>query len=221
MTASALKSERQLRKELVAAVRRLETEGLNQGSSGNLSCRSGDRFLITPTGARGASLDEDRIVAINRDGGIISEGIPSSEWRMHLGILLAFPDVSAVVHTHGDCCVALSCLRRPIPAFHYMLARFGGDDVPCARYATFGSKELADNVIEALSERSACLLANHGMIVHAHSIEDAVDGAIKLETLSRQYILAVQAGTPALLSSSEMARVRDRYRYYGVAPMPE
>jgi L-fuculose-phosphate aldolase len=149
------------------------------------------------------------------DGTIVGEGVPSSEWHMHLAILNAHPAVNAVVHTHADCCVALSCLGKPIPAFHYMVASFGGSDVPCASYATFGTKKLADSAVAALANRKACLLANHGMIAAAENLQVALDLTVKLETLARQYILACQGGEPVILSDDEMARVVERYSGYG------
>ena len=157
--------ERDLREVLLETVKHLEEKGYNHGSSGNVSCRLGEDFLITPTGARSANLTAESMVHLRPDGSQIGEGVPSSEWHMHLAIMRARPDVNAVIHTHADCCVALSCLGKPIPAFHYMIAGFGGNDIPCAAYATFGTPELAENAIAALSDRNGCLLANHGMIV--------------------------------------------------------
>lgn len=157
-------TERELRHSLLDVVARLETMGFNHGSSGNVSCRIGDDILITPTGGNSGNTTPDRLVRLKRDGTVVGDGLPSSEWHMHLAILNAYPHVSAIVHTHADCCVALSCLAKPIPAFHYMVASFGGNDVPCASYATFGTRALADGAVAALEKRKACLLANHGMI---------------------------------------------------------
>lgn len=216
-----MKSESEIRREIVEAVRRLEELGLNHASSGNISHRFGERTLITPTGAHTANLTEARIVSIDDEGKASAEGgVPSSEWRMHTEILKAHPEAQAVVHTHADTCVALSCLRRPIPPFHYMVAFFGGDDIPCARYATFGSDALAHEAVAALAERSACLLANHGMITFGPTLEHAVGATIRLETLARQYVIAKQAGEPVLLSKDDMAVVIERYRRYGVGHMP-
>ncbi|MBL8581023.1 MAG: class II aldolase/adducin family protein [Rhizobiaceae bacterium] len=209
-----------LRVAILSVVARLEEKGFNHGSSGNVSCRHGDGVLITPTGGNSGNTAPDEIVRITYDGTVIGEGMPSSEWHMHTQILRAFPHVQAVVHTHADACVALSCLRKPIPAFHYMVAGFGGDDIRCARYATFGTADLAASAVEALDGRTACLLANHGMIAMGKTLEGAFNATIKLETLARQYILALQAGEPVLLPPEEMARVRGKYGSYGAGRVP-
>lgn len=208
------------RAAIVEAVGLLEEKGLNHGSSGNISVRHGDHVLITPTGARSASLTPQGIVAIGLDGVVRGTGVPSSEWRFHTEILRLRPEDNAVVHCHADACVALSCLREPIPSFHYMVAAFGGGTVPCSRYAPFGSEALADAALEALAGHRACLLANHGMIAVGRDLNHALDLTIKLETLARQYLLACQAGSPVVLSEDEMAEVRKRYGSYGTASMP-
>lgn len=213
-------NELELRQALLSVVAMLEDKGFNHGSSGNVSCRIGDDTLITPTGGNSANMTPERLVRLDRHGETVGEGIPSSEWHMHLAILNAYPHVQAVIHTHADACVALSCLARPIPAFHYMIASFGGNDVPCAPYATFGTRALADGAVAALKTRKACLLANHGMIVVGTSLQQAFDLAVKLETLAQQYILARQAGEPAILPDDEMERVLERYNAYGRTRLP-
>jgi L-fuculose-phosphate aldolase len=214
-------SEHDLRREIVGAVARLEAIGFNHGSSGNVSCRLGERVLITPTGANSANLTPGKLVVFDLEGGVEGDGVPSSEWQMHAAIFKARSAAQAVVHTHADACVALSCLREALPPFHYMIAGFGGNDVRCARYEAFGSEALAMAAVEALEGRSACLLANHGMIAFATSVTQAVGQTIKLETLVRQYLMARQAGAPVLLSDAEMELVRERYRHYGVALVPQ
>ncbi len=208
-------SEVELRQALAAGYQRLARLGLNNGSAGNMSCRFGDGALISPTGADGDSISPEAFVHIALDGDTRGPGIPSSEWSMHTEIYRRYPQAQAVVHTHSDACVALSCQRKPIPAFHYMLAGFGGDDVRCADYATFGTDALAHSAAEALEGRNACLLANHGMICHAATVEKAVANAAKLETLARQYWMSAQLGAPVILDAKEMAVVRERYRSYG------
>lgn len=205
-----------LREDIVNAYRELSDAGLNQGSSGNISMRLGGRILITPTGAQARALMPEHIVDMDFDGRA-AEGIPSSEWHFHAEIYRRFIDVQAVIHTHADHCVALSCLGEDLPSFHYMVAAFGGDDVRCAPYATFGTRALAEAVVQALADRKACLLANHGMVAIGKDMKQALGLTIKLETLVRQYLLARQSGTPKLISRDEMARVRDRYRHYGTA----
>ncbi|RYE64230.1 MAG: class II aldolase [Oxalobacteraceae bacterium] len=213
-------NEMDLRKTMLDVVATLEFKGFNHGSSGNVSCRLGEDMLVTPTGGNSANMTPERLVRLDRNGDTIGDGLPSSEWHMHQAILHAYPHVQAIIHTHADCCVALSCLARPIPAFHYMIASFGGTDVPCAPYATFGTKALADGAVAALKNRKACLLANHGMIVAGTSLQQALDLTVKLETLARQYILARQAGEPAIIPDDEIERVLERYKGYGRSRLP-
>ncbi|NNM72763.1 class II aldolase/adducin family protein [Enterovirga aerilata] len=216
MTATDLTSART---GLVAAYRRLAGEGLLPLSAGNLSVRAGDMMVVTPTGAD-ASVREEELVPMTMAGDVDGPGVPTSEWAMHAAIYAARPDIAAIVHTHSDACTALSCLRRPLPAFHYMVALFGGEDVPCTPYAHFGSPELGRLAAEALRERTACLLANHGMICCGPTLAAATKGALTLEMLARQYILACQAGDPVLLGPDEMAEAKRRFGYYGRSRIP-
>lgn len=209
------------RDSIVDAYVRLDREGLNRGSSGNVSVRSGtDGLLISPTGIDAARITAAGIVELGLDGSARSAGIPSSEWHMHAEIYRRFPETQAVVHTHADACVALSCQRRGIPAFHYMVAGYGGNDIRCAPYATFGTEALAQAAGDALEDRSACLLANHGMLSRGPDLGAAVTTAVKLETLARHYWMTLQLGPPVLLSDEEMQEVRARYRLYGRARLP-
>lgn len=211
-------TEAMQRQVIVDQYRALVRDGLTAGSAGNISVRTPGGMLITPTGATGDDLSAERIVAVAPDGSVAGEVRPSSEWQMHAAIYRAVPGAGAVVHTHADACVALSCQRRPIPAFHYMIAGFGGDDVPCTGYAPFGSVELAELAAAALAGRSACLLANHGMIAHGPDLARAVAATRRLETLARQYLLALTAGPPVILDGAQMAEVRRRYAGYGQQP---
>lgn len=212
--------EQSAREAIVAAVRFLEDKGLNHGSAGNISVRLDDGLLITPAGGRGSWLTPKDIIHLSLDGEVRGEGTPSSEWRFHTGIQRRRPEAQAVVHTHADACVALSCLRKPIPPFHYMIASFGGNDIPCSRYETFGSPKLAEAAVEAIEGHYACLLANHGMIAMGKNLQHALDLTVKLETLARQYILARQAGAPVLLGADELIEAHARYGTYGAAAMP-
>lgn len=210
-----------LREQIVAAYTRLDREGQNRGSSGNVSVRCGaDGLLISPTGIDAARIAPESIVEIGLDGSARSEGIPSSEWLMHAEIYRRYPDSHAVVHTHADACVALACQRRGIPAFHYMVAGYGGNDIRCAPYEVFGSEALALAAVEALQDRSACLLANHGMLSRGRDLDAAVTTAIKLETLARHYWMTLQLGPPVLLSDEQMRDVASRYQQYGRARLP-
>jgi len=203
--------EAALRASMLDVVARLEQKGFNQGTTGNVSCRVDGGMLITPTGGNAANLTHDRIVRLRSDGSVVGGGAPSSEWHMHAAVLAAFPHVNAVVHTHADACVALSCLRKPIPAFHYMVASFGGNTIPCADYATFGTTALAESAVRALAGHKACLLANHGMLAAGESLKAVFALTAKLETLARQYLLACQAGRPVIIDDEEMLRVHARY----------
>jgi L-fuculose-phosphate aldolase len=139
---------------------------------------------------------------------------------MHAEVYRRVPGAGAVVHTHADNCVALAALRKPIPAFHYMIHGFGGDDVPCVGYFPFGTPELGRAAGAALEGRAACLLANHGMLTRGATLGAAFDAAIRLEVLARQYRLALTAGKPVLLNAAEMKRVAERYLEYGRQPKP-
>jgi len=207
------------RQAIVDTVRSLQDRGFNHGNSGNVSCRIAGGMLITATGANSTNLTPSRLVKVEDDGSAIG-GIPSSEWHMHAAILRAYPSANAVIHTHADACVALACLRKPLPSFHYMVAAFGGADVRCARYATFGTAALGETAVEALKDRTACLLANHGMIAIGKTLEAAFQTTVKLETLARQYLMALQGGEPVLLPEGEMERVGKRYGNYGTGLLP-
>ena len=203
------------RAELVAAARRMNALGINQGRSGNVSVRVADGMLITPSGLAYDAMEPENIVALASDGTVIGEGTPSSEWRFHHDILAARPAIGAVVHAHSMFATSLSCLRRGIPAFHYMVAVAGGDSIRCADYATFGTNALSAHAVTALEGRGACLLANHGMIAIGASLAAALDLAVEVETLAGQYWHALQIGEPILLDDAEMARVLDKFSVYG------
>lgn len=204
-----------LREQIVAACRKLDSSGLNRGSTGNVSCRENDHFLVTPTGVPAEEISPSRIVAVGFDGKVIGIGKPSSEWHFHCDILKARPEIHAVVHTHSPHATALACLREDIPPFHYMIAVAGGDSVRCAPYALFGTEALSQHAVAALADRKACLLANHGMITLGRDLDDAMTIAIEVEALCQQYLLARQVGKPTLLSPDEMAQVIERFKTYG------
>lgn len=204
--------ERTLRAQLAAQYRRTCELKLNELASGNLSCRLGDGMLISPTGASGDSISEDAIVYVGPEGTWEAGLRPSSEWLMHWAIYQRQPEARAVVHTHSDYCVAVACHGRPLPGFHYLVGVFGGHDVPCVPYFTFGTQALADHAAEALQARTACLLANHGMICRGRSLRSTVDLAHRLEIMCRQYLLARELGEPAHLTSGEW---RDFFEKFG------
>jgi len=189
--------------------------GLNQGTSGNVSARSPNGFVITPSGRDMTELSPQDMVALDM-AGVAAEGLkPSSEWRFHRDIYAAFPEAQAVVHAHSPFAVALACLRRDLPPFHYMVAMAGGTDIRCAAYATFGTQALSDAVITALQDRRACLMANHGLVAWGRSLDQALALAVEVEALCGQYLRACQLGEPVLLSPAEMAEVLEKFQDYG------
>ncbi len=212
-------AEGALREAVIATALAMNAQGINRGKSGNVSVRFAnagfDGFLITPTGLAYADTTPEDIVAMTRDGEARGTRLPSSEWRFHRDIYRARPEVHAVVHTHAPFATTLACLHRDIPAFHYMVAVAGGNNVRCAPYATFGTQALSDHAIAALEDRSACLLANHGMIAIGASLAAALALAVEVELLAEMYWRAMQRGKPNVLSDPEMDLVLDKFRTYG------
>ena len=203
------------RSQLVASVREMDRLGLNRGTSGNCSVRSKRGLLITPSGVGGVNLSPDAVVEMNLRGETLSGGEPSSEWRFHKDIMIAKPDINAIVHVHSSCATSLSCFRKDIPAFHYMVAVAGGNSIKCSSYALFGSQLLSDNVLLALVDRKACLMSNHGMIATGKDLNSALALAIEVESLCQQYLMALQVGQPVLLSEQEMRDVLKQFVGYG------
>jgi len=205
------------RSDLIETAVAMNASGINCGTSGNVSLRHGEGMLITPSGAVYATLHPDDIVLVSADGHWDAGEKPSSEWRFHRDIYLQRPDAHAVVHAHPVYCTALACLGKPIPAFHYMVAIAGGDDIRCAPYATFGTQELSDHVLQALAGRKACLMANHGLVCLERDLPRALALAIEVENLARTYCQCLTLAEPDLLDSVEMARVIEKFKDYGVA----
>ncbi len=205
-------SEAQARQVVASAYRALGAAGLIAGSSGNVSMRVVGGMVISPTGASAELIDEASLVCTALDA---PAPRASSEWALHAALLLARPELGAIVHTHSDACTALACLGEALPAFHYLVAGFGGDSVRCAPYATFGTPELAEAAAAAMTGRTACLLANHGMVAAGPEMASALAAARLLETLARQYLLARAAGDVRLLTAGQMAAARERFRTYG------
>ena len=211
----------ELRRGIIEAARRMNAIGLNQGTSGNISARAGDRMLITPTGVPYDALEPEDIATLTLEGEYGAyEGrlAPSSEWRFHLDITKARLDVGAIVHAHSTYATTLAVCRRSIPACHYMIAASGGPTIRCADYATYGTKELSDNALRALEGRTCCLLANHGMIATGPDLAKAMWLAVELETIAKQYYLSLALGGPVLLPDDEIANVIERFRSYGPRP---
>lgn len=205
---------------VLATARAMNASGINRGSAGNVSARCDGGFVITPTGMAYDECAAVDMVKVGADGTASGRRAPSSEWRFHRDIYAAHPGAGAVIHTHSPFATALACQELEIPPFHYMIARFGGDSVRCAAYATFGTQELSDAMLAALANRRACLMAHHGMVVYGRDLKEALALAIELETLCEQYWRVLQLGTPKLLPADEMARVIEKFAGYGQQPAP-
>lgn len=203
------------RDQLIATAQALQPAGLNRGTAGNVSLRHGAGFYITPTGMPYAGLAADDIPLMALDGTHAGRRKPSSEWRFHRDLYAARPEVGAVLHAHSPFAVSLACLRRDIPPFHYMIARFGGDSIRCADYALFGTPELSAAALTAMAGRKGCLLANHGLLVAGRDLDEALALAVELEELCEQYWRACQLGQPVLLDAAEMAAVLEKFASYG------
>jgi len=211
-------SELSLRRKIIELCLQMNSSGLNQGTSGNISARSGEHMLITPSGVPYNQLVAKDIAKMKIDSEEHEwQGRykPSSEWHFHRAILQSNPNHSAIIHTHSMFATILSIGREDIPACHYMIAAFGGHTVKCAKYATFGTDRLSNNVIQAMKDRSACLLANHGMIAAGADLDSAMWAAIELETLSKQYYFAKQSGNVVVLPKKEMSNVLEKFKDYG------
>ncbi|PZU00139.1 MAG: class II aldolase [Brevundimonas sp.] len=208
--------EDRLRAGVVAVMRAMDARGLNRGTSGNVSARLGEAMLVSPSGVPPERLTPDAVVRVEADGSTPAGSLkPSSEWRMHWRLLALRPDCNAVVHCHSRHATILACANKPIPPMHYMVAVGGGASVPVAPYATFGSDALADTVIETLGGRYAALMANHGQVVVAPSLELALLIAEEIEEQAAVYWGTIALGGPVLLDNAEMARILDRFRSYG------
>ena len=207
------------RQTLIDTACQMGQSGINCGTAGNLSVRIEEDgkpgFLITPSGLDYLSLKPEDIVFMALDGSFSSARKPSSEWRFHRDIYVGRPEAGAVLHAHSPFATSIACLRRDIPPFHYMIARFGGTSIRCASYALFGSQELSDAALVALKERSACLLANHGMLVFGKTLNNVLDLGLELEMLCEQYWRACQLGSPVVLTDQEMAAVLEKFTDYG------
>jgi L-fuculose-phosphate aldolase len=211
-----------LRRRMVETCRKMNSCGINQGTSGNLSVRSGTGFLVTPSSLPYEAMEPDDIVEMDFDGSYHGRR-PSSEWRIHRDILASRPDVGAVLHCHSVYATTLACHHRTIPAFHYMVGVAGGTTIRCAAYATFGTQGLSEAALAALDGRTACLLGQHGQIALGASPEGALWLAAEVETLSRLYLQALSIGEPPVLPDEEMARVIAQMQRmsYGLDPEPD
>jgi L-fuculose-phosphate aldolase len=215
LSTNQLLTKQHLRDAVVAAGQFLRAQGLTAAKSGNVSVRCEGGMFITPSGLSYDDLTADLVVFVSDAGEAVGELAPSSEWRFHHDIYQQRPELMAVVHTHSLYCTALACTRRSIPAFHYMVAAAGGNDIRCADYHTFGTQSLSDAVLLAMEDRRACLLANHGMIASGANIEQALQLAEELEALAGQYCEVLKIGGGVILSEAEMQAVHEKFAHYG------
>lgn len=215
-------SDQAIRQAIIDGCRWMNSSGLNQGTSGNISVRSGDDMIITPSGVPYDDLMPEMLcrVSLFGDPDLTGTFPPSSEWRFHQEILKKNPEQMAVVHAHPAHATAIAIQRRPIPACHYMIAAFGGNNVPLVEYALFGSAALADMASTALKDRRACLLANHGALVTGETLARALWRMEELENLARVYLLAQTTGEPTLLSDAQMEEVITAFADYGPRKSP-
>ena len=204
-----------LRAEVIKYAKMLNTKKLSALRSGNISVKYKDGFLITPSGTKYSSLKNKDIVFVTLKGKFDKKkGIPSSEWRFHQDIYLNKKEAKAIVHAHSNYATAISTHGKKIPAFHYMVAMAGGNDIKCAKYATYGTRELSRNIIKALKQRKACLIGNHGQIAFSENLSKAFELAEEVENLSNQYITALKIGKPKILSLKEMNKVLSKAKNY-------
>ena len=208
-----------LLKEIVIFAQKLNITNLSPLRSGNISVRANNKsiegFYITPSGAKYETLKENDIVFVNKNGDYDEKGLkPSSEWRFHKDIYLKRPEANAIVHAHSPHATAVSAHNKDIPAFHYMIALAGGNNIKCAKYATFGSQELSDNIIEALENRKGCLMSNHGQVTFGENLNSAFELAEELENICHQYINTIKLGEPKILSSNEMDIILEKIKNY-------
>ena len=209
-----------IRQAMVETCRKMNASGLNQGTAGNISVRNEAGFLVTPSSLPYDQMTPEDIVQMYFDGSYEGARRPSSEWRFHRDILAARDDIDSVFHCHSVYATSLAVHHKEIPSFHYMTGIFGGTNIRCARYATYGTQALSDAALEALEGRTACLLGQHGQIALGRTLAQAFSNAIEVETLSRLYIQALVLGEPPVLPDDEMERVIRQMKNmsYGRAP---
>ena len=214
----------ELKKEVIKYAQKLNSTNLSPLRSGNVSVRAtydgAEGFLLTPSGKRYESLVPDDIVFLALKEKydnlkLFNTGLnPSSEWRSHQDIYLKKIEAKAIVHAHSPHATAVSSHGKSIPAFHYMVALAGGDDIKCSEYATFGTDELSINILKALEKRKACLMSNHGQVAFGTNLKQAFELAEEVENICHQYIIALKIGNPKILSWAEMNKILDKIKHY-------
>jgi L-fuculose-phosphate aldolase len=207
-------SEQQSREQLLATSRHMVALGLNRGTAGNASMRHGDGMLITPSALPVAEMTTDSMVRMDLEGKVLQGGKPSSEWRFHRDIFVARPDIGAVLHMHSTFATTMACLGKDVPAVHYHIAIAGGDSIRCTPYTIFGEQNLSDLALEALRDRKACLLGNHGMIALGKDLADALSVAQEVEYLCEIYWRTLSVGEPKILTAQQMHAVKEKFVEY-------
>ena len=206
---------RKIKAEIIKYSKMLNSRKLSALRSGNISIRYKEGFLITPSGKKYSSLKTKDIVFVSLEGKFDNKkGIPSSEWQFHQDIYKNKKEAEAIVHAHSTNATAVSSHKRGIPSFHYMVAMAGGHDIKCAKYATFGTRDLSKNILKALKGRKACLIANHGQIAFETNLPKAFELAEEVENISLQYITSLKLGKPKILSKNEMKKVLSKAKNY-------
>ncbi len=203
-----------IKKEIVFTAKKLVDIGFNLGAEGNLSIRKNKNIYITPSGIDAYDLTIKQICILDQTGKLKSKSKPSSETNLHLMLYENRKDINAIVHTHSTWASILSCLRIKIPSFHYMIAEFGGNEIPCSKYSTFGTLELAKNVTKALGNKKGCLISNHGQITVGENLEEAFYLSKSIEKLSKQFYFCYLSQNTKLLDKSEMNKVIKLFKTY-------
>ena len=208
-----------LKSAVIRYSKKLNSTNLSALRSGNISVRAKEKkidgFYITPSGIKYSSLKAKDIIFVSLKGRFDKKkGAPSSEWRFHQDIYVNKKNAKAIVHAHSTCATAVSSHQKSIPAFHYMVAVAGGDDIKCTKYATFGTRKLSKNILYALKDRSACLIGNHGQIAFEQNLEKSFELAQEIENICHQYINALRIGIPKILSKKEMKIVLEKMKNY-------
>ena len=209
------------RNQIIEYSLKLNSTNLSPLRSGNISLRGREDeiegYLITPSGKKYETLKAEDIVFMGLNDEVENTDIsnkPSSEWRFHRDIYVNKKEAHAIVHAHSLHATAVSSHGKPIPPFHYMIALAGGEDIKCAEYATFGTKELSDNIIKALENRSACLMSNHGQVAFGKNLDEAFELSQEIENICQQYVIAIKIGKPKILSFEEMQKVLNKAKDY-------
>ena len=208
-----------LSKKIIRYTKKLNSTNLSSLRSGNVSIRAKKKgingFFITPSGVNYSSLKPKDIVFVSLKGRFDKKkGKPSSEWRFHQDIYVNKKEAKAIVHAHSTCATAVSTHQKSIPAFHYMVGVAGGEDIKCAKYATFGTRNLSKNILSALKNRYACLISNHGQIAFGKNLDSAFELSQEVENICHQYINAIRIGIPKILSKKEMKIVLGKMKNY-------